>query len=393
MTDQIEDTFFEDYLSFEKFPNSLYYIAPGFDFEPLWRMSHLCDTFFYANLYYTLDKVQTSIYNQLQNSKNVEIVSLEIDERFDETTHFDLHPNFRKHFKEASSLLSPTEQRGYINTFVPALHESQWMITVKLRRKSTDRIITLFYFTGEGLASYVALSKNGASAPRVICTIQSGILERPNGLMSRLLNSFEKKPLLWIRGFEETSDKWLYSDAFNEDNLYNHVGLDFIHEWIVPASYLGFYEDAPSRRFCKGFITQQTFDENLQIPKVNVNNHVIHFNGIENIQWRNNNDHRSALFIFKNVYAPFETILDKCDDVSFWEECLYPSFRKDSSKECIDFLRKIDSLNKYKEIHFIPFGMEDEGKLYQDFFNENHNAQFHMYLHRPMDFYDLKPGQ
>ncbi len=71
MTKNQEDTFFEDYLSFEKFPNSLYYIAPGFDFEPLWRMSHLCDTFFYANLYYTLDKVQTSIYNQLQNSKNV----------------------------------------------------------------------------------------------------------------------------------------------------------------------------------------------------------------------------------------------------------------------------------------------------------------------------------
>jgi hypothetical protein len=393
MTDQIEDTFFEDYLSFEKFPNSLYYIAPGFDFEPLWRMSHLCDTFFYANLRYTLDEVKNSIQTQLQDSSKVEIVSMEIDERFNEITHFDLHYQNETHLRQAFQLLHPHEKAEYNDIFIPEQFEDQWMITIKLRRKSTNRIITLYYFTGEGLACYVALSRNGEFAPRVLCTIQSGILEIPNGLMSRLLNSFEKKPLLWIRGFEETFERWQYSNAFNEDNLYNHIGLDFIHEWIVPASYLGFYEDAPSRRFCKGFITQQTLDENLLVPEVIVNNHIIHFNGIENIQWRNNNDHRSALFIFKNIYTHFENVLDKCDDVSFWEGSLHPSIRKDASKECIDFLRKIDSLNKYKEIHFIPFGMEDEGKLYQDFFNENHNAQFHMYLHRSMDFYDLKPCQ
>ena len=388
MTEKQEDSFFEDYLSFEKLPNSLYYIAPGFDFEPLWRMSHLCDTFFYANLYYSLEQVSESIESQLRKSEHVELVSIDIDKTFDEVTHFDLHPEFRLHLSSASRLLTDSEQRDYVGAFVPALKEQQWLITVKLKRKSTGNLLTLYYFTGEGLASYVALSSNGKYAPRVLCTIQTGVLERPNGLMTRLMQKFEKKPLLWIRGFEETDRYDSYSNALAQDELYNQIGLDFIDEWIVSVSYLGFYSNNPTKRFCKGFITQQTYNDNSHIKHIDINKHKVHFSGIQNIEW--NPELRSVLFISKNTYSKFSTELNKCDDYTLWENCIDSRVKLNNSKTCIDFLRKIDGLNKYSEIHFIPFGMEDEGKLFQAFFEENRNAKFHMYLHRPMDFCDLK---
>jgi hypothetical protein len=335
-----------------------------------------------------LEQVSESIESQLRESEHVELVSVDIDKTFDEVTHFDLHPEFRQHLNSASRLLTYDEQRDYVNAFVPALKEQQWLITVKLKRKSTGRLLTLYYFTGEGLASYVALSSNGKYAPRVLCTIQTGVLERPNGLMTRLLKKFDQKPLLWIRGFEETHNYESYSDAFATDELYNQIGLDFIDEWVVPASYLGFYSDNPTKRFCKGFITQDTYYENSVIDHIVIDKHTVHFYGIQSIEW--NTEKRSALFISKKTHSKFSSELQKCDDYTIWERCLDSWVKMNNSKACIDFLRKIDSLNKYNEIHFIPFGMEDEGKLFKEFFKENLNAEFHMYLHRPMDFYDLK---
>lgn len=375
-------------ISFKSFPNSLFYIAPGFDFEPLWRMSHLCDTFFYVNLYYSLDQVLNSVEAQLRSSEKVELISIDVDKSFDEINHFDLHPEFRSHLNSASRLLSAGEQRDYVNSFVPALKEEQWLITVQLKRKSTGRPITLYYFTGEGLASYVALSKNGKYAPRVLCTIQTGVLERPNGLMTRLLKKFDQKPLLWIRGFEETQSFDTYSNAFSTDELYNQVGLDFIDDWVVPVSYLGFYSDNPTKRFCKGFITQDTYNENAAIEQIGINKHSLHFNGIKNLIW--NEDKRSTLFISKKTHLQLEYELKQCDDISHWESCFETWRKKVDSKTCIDFLRKIDDLKKYKEIHLIPLGLEDEGELFKQFLTESRNAIFHIYLHRPMDYYDLK---
>jgi hypothetical protein len=155
----------------------------------------------------------------------------------------------------------------------------------------------------------------------------------------------------------------------------------------VPVSYLGFHSDNPTKRFCKGFITQQTYNDNSHIKHIEINKHKVHFSGVQNIEW--NLEQRSVLFISKNIYLKFSIELKKCDDYTFWESCIDSWVKLNNSKACIDFLRKIDSLNKYSEIHFIPFGMEDEGKLFQAFFEENRNAIFHMYLHRPMDFCDL----
>jgi hypothetical protein len=374
--------------SFQTDSTVCFYIGPGFDLEPLWRMSNLCDTFFYVNLFYSLEEVEKSIREQLAISKHLKLDSFEIDESFDEITHFDLDSNFQSHLRRAYTLLNQEEQNDYNANFTPALRKSQWCISIGLTRIGTGKKIKLFYFTGEGLASYVALSKNGRYAPRVLCTIQSGVLERPNGIMTRLLSSFPEKPLMWVRGFEKAFNFEDFSDAFSKDNLYSQIGMDFSNDWIVPASYFASISEVKSKRFCKGFITESTFvDLNKQIM-IEINGHYVHWAGIENIKW--DSSKRSALFISKSVYERISANLSHCTDVSFWEDCIPLYSKRTTVIDCIRFLHQIDSLKKYDVIHFLPIGLEDEGELYNNFLKDNCNSTIHLYLSRPLDFFELR---
>ena len=50
----------------------------------------------------------------------------------------------------------------------------------------TSRPLRLIVFSGDGLASYIALGHDGEYAPKVLCTIQTGFLELPLGIMEKL---------------------------------------------------------------------------------------------------------------------------------------------------------------------------------------------------------------
>ena len=60
----------------EIFNNSLYYIAPGFDFEPLCRFSNICTNFIYANLYYSKQEVLSHLNTDLKYSNELEVISI-----------------------------------------------------------------------------------------------------------------------------------------------------------------------------------------------------------------------------------------------------------------------------------------------------------------------------
>ena len=47
---------------------SLYYIAPGFDWEPMMRFSNLATTFYYANLGYSKQQVLRRLQSDLAGS-------------------------------------------------------------------------------------------------------------------------------------------------------------------------------------------------------------------------------------------------------------------------------------------------------------------------------------
>ena len=131
----------------------------------------------HANLYFSKQEVLEKINSELADSDFIEIVSIKEHDNFNELTNFEIHPNYRDHFENALSVFSEKDKKDYSDSFIPALKEKQWMLEIELKRKGLDRNIKLFYFTGEGLASYIALSHNGLFPPKVVCTIQTGVVE------------------------------------------------------------------------------------------------------------------------------------------------------------------------------------------------------------------------
>jgi hypothetical protein len=368
---------------------SLYYIAPGFDWEPMIRFSNICTHFFYANLFYTKEDVLMHLNNDLRNSKFLKVLSIKEHEDFDELSHFDLHPQFRQHFQNAMDIFEAEERRDYAKAFIPALHEKQWILEVELERIGLGRKITLYYFTGEGMASYIALSHNGAFPPKVLCTIQTGVLEKANRLMQRFLKKTEKLPLLWVRGSEENM---FYSktDSLGDDKLYSEKGMGFNFSWEVKTSYL--YTHGPnqiqSKRFCKGYITKDSLDAIEASPfKEYGNGNKIVQGNLQDILPQTITKKTLVM-----VPSALRHLLPEKSDlfhISHWDHLLKEE-SKLSFRDCREFIRMSANMLDFEEVYFTLFGLEDEGALLDGLLKYNYPAKMIAVVKDPMDLFELR---
>jgi gamma-glutamylcyclotransferase (GGCT)/AIG2-like uncharacterized protein YtfP len=244
------------------FSSSLFYIGPGYDIEPLLRFTHLTDSFIYVNLYLSRNEVRDWYDEQFDRHPDIEILSANYITEFDETKNYTLHPDYISHLMRPT-FLHKQELDDYLGAFEPARKLSQWAIVYHLRRKSSGRVITLYYLTAEGLASYIVLSQNGRYAPRILTTIRTNVLEDPKGLMNRFFAHEQmKKPELWIRGFmpepEVYTDFWGQETQRRNNNALEAAGvfsvpaLSFNKKWLC-----GLFDDddISNSRHCKGFVS------------------------------------------------------------------------------------------------------------------------------------------
>lgn len=368
---------------------SLYYIAPGFDWEPMMRFSNICNQFFYANLFYSKEDVLMHLNNDLRDSKFLKVISIKEYNDFDELNYFDLHPQFRQHFQNAMDSFEDTERREYANAFMPALQEKQWLLEVELERLGLDRTIKLYYFTGEGLASYIALSHNGTYPPKVLCTIQTGVLEKANRLMQRFLLSTDQLPLLWVRGSEEDVF-YSKSDSLGEDTLYSEKGMSFNFPWEVSTSYL--YTNGPnetrSKRFCKAYLTKDSLDRIQSTPfKVYPNGNKILQGDLQNIL--PSTITKKTLVMIPGTLRYLMPEKSDMFHVSCWDNLLKEE-RKLSFRTCREFIRMSAYTLDFEEIYFIPFGLEDEGVVLDYLLKDKYPAKLIAVVKDPMDLYDLR---
>ena len=369
--------------------SSFYYIAAGFDWEPMLRFSHLCTHFFYANLYYTKAEVLQHLQKDLKDSNFLKILSIKEHDDFDEVTHFDLHPNFRQHFNQASTAFTATEKQNYTEAFVPALKEKQWLLEIDIMRTGEGRPLKLYYFTGEGLASYIALSHNGACPPKVLCTIQTEVLEKSNRLMQRFLLQTEQLPLLWVRGME-ADQFYSKSECMGDDQLYSEKGMGFNFAWEVNTSYL--YNIGPNtittKRYCKGYLTKASL-ETIQATPFKT-----YANGNRIVQG-NLQDVLPATITKKTMVmiprALRHLLPEKSDlfHVSYWDNLL-DGKSKESFRIGREFIRMDANMLDFEEVYFTLFGLEDEGQVLDGLFQYDYPAKMIAVVKDPMDLYDLR---
>jgi len=172
---------------------SLFFPASGLDFEPLRRFSNLCDTFVFADWGYQPDEVEAAVERlggglELAGEPQV-IGKAELGE------DAALPPGFR---------LLPEERVAYESRVGEVLVRLvPWAREFRLRRHfgEVERELTLVYVAAEGLATYAAVYGQHGAVPLVLCAIQSSSgFENPGGTMERLIEAYQQRPHLWIRG-------------------------------------------------------------------------------------------------------------------------------------------------------------------------------------------------
>lgn len=373
------------------FGQSFYYIGPGKDFEPLMRFSNQCRDFVYANLFIPKGEILEYIHDYFDDNPFLELVSIKVFNDFDETKYFELHPQYEEHLREAHSLLNQNEREIYNNIFVPAKKEKQWMIHVVIKRKNLNRKLNLYYFTAEGLASYIALSQNGKFPPKILCTIQTGVLERTdkNNLMDRFFKHTKSTPEQWIKGFEDTFYPLGIRDnsVLMPKGIFDKIGMDFSFNWIA-----GFYgpDMKSENRYCKAFIKKSNASKIIKRPFKSfdkIKNEIIYGDIYKLV----------AHFPQKKKLALITTHLnhDKLLNISrlevkVWEHVLN-TFGKISMKKSLNELKN-QFCNKglYDIIYFIPFGLEDEGKILSNFLEKPYKESMIAVVNRPLDLVDLR---
>lgn len=101
------------------------------------------------------------------------------------------------------SLLDSATIRDYQEVFSRYQNEDDWAVEFSLVRNvgCTKRPIKLVHLNGEALACYLALTRNGQSAPKYLCAIQSGRLEKNDSPLISLMKGHASKPTFFLRGF------------------------------------------------------------------------------------------------------------------------------------------------------------------------------------------------
>ena len=374
------------------FEKSLYNIGAGYDIEPLLRLTHLTGTFIYVNLGLKKEKVVDWYEKAFKYSNDLEILQKTVYDDFDELDYFEMHSDYKNHLS-TPGFISAQDLQNYLGTFRNQLNEKQFGIHYKLKRRSLNREIDLFFLTCEGLASYISLSHNGKYAPEILCTIQTGMLEHPEGIMNKMLSQPNYRlPSIWIRGFEP---KYSFmnerNNSLNELGSFNKKIMDFNQTWGCGRSYP---EQKFLKRYCRGFTNQSQFEilKNMNLKKDfnmgkdkivsgSISDHIVKFNRSdwiiisESLRSKLKIEHPNIIFL--SDFIPKKKL---------W----HPS-HTDVSKQ-IDSLRKLINKKKISKdalLHIIPFFNEDEGVLYMNSIQRLNNMTC-TYINNLYDLIDLK---
>jgi hypothetical protein len=381
----------------EIFKESFFSIGAGLDIEPLLRFTNIIDSFIYVNLYIDLTSIE-KWYDKVFSQGDFSIIDKTIIENFDEIDCFELNNNYISHLTNPD-FISREDLIAYQNTFRSAMHDKQFAIIYKLHRIAVDRNITLYFFTGEGIASYVALSQNGLYAPKIFSTIETGVLEHPESIMNNFFsNPSRKLPLIWIRGFEPRYYPYkFHNNALDSLGVFNKKVLDFNSNWNCGWSYSPRQQSI--KRYCKGFTSNEGF---LYLKKLELKNDYI--NPKHSICFSKIEENSSNILSTNCIVISNKTKVDLNDfngTILYWEDFIdvnnsfyyYHSWHKIiNAKKQIEKLNKIlieKKVNFKTTIHIIPYCLEDQGKLYFESVSKI-NYKTITYASNWFDFIDLK---
>ncbi len=364
-----------------EFSNSFFYIGSGYDLQPLLRFTHICENFIYTNLFIDQNKMEEWYDLSLRKHNDLEIVNKKVIPDFDEEENFELHEDYMLHLTQPE-FIKLDALKAYQDTFRMALERKQFALVYTVLRKSLNREVKLFMLTAEGLASYLLLSQNGKYAPKIFCTIETGALEHPDGIMNDFFkDKNNKKPLAWARGFEPRYHRFSFrNNTLDTIGEYPNKILDFNYQWSCGWSYHP--RQKTIKRYCKAFTSGEG------IEKIGI------ASWKEGIQTLKNKFITGSFFANTDTFPEHDLIVvpyslkDKFPDgpsILVWEMMLPVNIQLDRLFKTLE--KK--NFSSDATLHIIPGCMEDEGEIYHRLLIESKYKSI-TYLNSPFDFIDLK---
>ncbi len=384
---------------------TLFYAASGKDIEPLLRFSNICDTFIFSNLYMSFEEVHGFLHRALEEHPLLEIEDEHVDHNFDESTHFELSPDYCRHLASVDGLPTPFLE-DYKRTFTQAQAEPQWMITLRLRRRDLGRRIMLHYFTSESLATYILLSHNGRHVPKMLVTVETKVLEMDNDLVPALFRHLGSRPPLWLKGFQAQRD-WDPSLGMDGDGVlriteaYPHIGMDCIGSWLAEGEWMGAWGNdtmAVSGRICRVVATDEAVQQVQGHPFGSFGDHRIMQGDLFEIVAKEAHP-GDWLVATGRLLARRAT----CGGTRFksvkWEDILAGKPQRMTGKTMMDeSLRALENAltdaarqgELPGQVFLLPLGMEDQGALLADFLKVFKLTHLCVVVRRPFDLVDLR---
>lgn len=283
-------------------------------------------------------------------------------------------------------LFTNNEIKQYSNSFNYYFDKENYIVKFKFKRiiGSKERPVYWIAMNTEGMATLISLINLTSSHPKILCTIQSGILERANSLFFRLIDHFNIKSRIWIRGFWNTC----YNDRPIEPcHPYNSVVQDYGY-WYSPMGEPEISFEENNSEFPLSNVRAFSRENLEHIPgNINLNNG--DRNSINLIKGDINNisvEDYDLIITSKRIYnnPPHA-------NVKFWNEYYT---REDSLHypnllfaESLDIIQEIILSNNAKKIAITPIGFEDETQYLYEFLQSiDLEFQLDIYYKRPLDF-------
>lgn len=348
------------------FQKSVFNIGAGKDLNPLIRFAHYSDTFIFTNLFLNFGEINSWYKNQFKFHSDFELLSTEIVEERAYLEVFEQGANEGLYVRPVYPFDNNFFMENYSHVFHPTRHDANWLIYFEVKFKPLNKILRLFYYNGEGLATYLRLSNSGQYSCRILVTIQTGVLEFPNREVDQFYSRY-KAPLVWVRGYEPSWEP--NGQQLAETGYFEKVGTNFNHYWSVGEYNPGSF----SLRLCKGFITKDTWEALDQRPNL--------------IQWSSLHSMvRSRLetspllkdgdiIVLPHRLSRLQKSIPAKVNLIYWESLVGLKVHNGSEEACcsgakeqiLALRKKLDGikLQDDQRIHLIPFCLESEMEVYQ----------------------------
>lgn len=361
-------------LTREQFRNSFFYPAAGCDLNPLLRFSDLTDTFVYPNLGLTEEETLKYMDSELWRYKGI-LEAENLDRKF---TKDELD-----YYKNTDDVYSAFENKreidDYENLFNKYLRTPFWGRELIFNRVSggIKRKLRVIYFSDEGMRAYIGLSRKGIFVPKYLCTIQSGELEEPEGVMERLMENYETYPDIWIRGFQykkgyfhkNFTGKYLYrNDSLMCKGIFNKK-IQSYGKWFANPTYQSkniFNFNRHVSAFCREGFEPNVIDYKIiksQNSEIKINRKPLVVQDFKNYD---------AVFTTNNLLKKINKQTGTKDNTVLWDEIInnesyiYPDISK-----FMEFLENKCIKNNYKNVLMTLVGYEDAGDYLQEWIEKN----------------------